>query len=313
MNQVRNTYSDLSKRLLTWNLRKLTAIMLVIALLLGIVATTFWYNELFMTNERRFWNAIGNSMSTQSVVRTLTNGGSGNQVVQQNRFFFGEETLAESRVEFTNRSATVDTSVATEGITTLDSQFSRYVAFETNEAREDGSVPNLDGLLGLWSGETVGEDGLEEARLNYVSELVTLAVFGNFDSAFRSSVVEAFRDNDVYQFDVNTVQEVVENDEVLLSYGVSVGLRAYAEQLQRSFMQAGLGDFPPLDPENYREDSRISARFLIRPEDNTLRGIQFGDRNETYANYGVIKDIEIPTPVLTPEELEAQVQQEIQG
>ncbi len=313
MNQVQSAYKNLEKNILTLNTRKLTAVMLVLAFVIGLISTIFWYNEVYMTNERRFWNALNNSMRTQSVVRTLTNGGTGNQVVQKNRFYFGEQTLAQSRVEFTNRSATANTSVVTEGISTLDGQFSRYSFFETDDVRDDGSIPNLDAVLGQWAGETVDEAGLEEARLNYVSELVTLAVFGDYDANFRSSVIDAFKQNNVYQIDEANTGEVVEDGETLISYPVSIVIRNYAEQLQRAFVQAGLGDFPPLNPENYREDSRINAQFLIRPQDNSIRAINFGDRNETYSNYGVRQEVEVPTPVFTPEELESQVQQEIQG
>lgn len=313
MNQAQKTYKQLEKKILTLNVKKLTAVMIIMALVIGVVSTIFWYNDVYMTNERRFWNALDNSMSTKSVVRTLVNGGSGNQVVQNNRFFFGDQTLAQSRVQFTNRSATANTTVVTEGISTLEGQFSRYSFFETDDARDDGSIPNLDAVIGQWAGETVDEAGLEEARLNYVSELVTLAVFGDFDANFRSSVIDAFQSKNVYQLDVANITETVENGETVISYPVSIVIKNYAEQLQRAFQRAGLGDFPPLNPDNYREDSRINAQFLVRSRDNTIRAINFGDRREEYSNYGVQKEIVIPTPVFTPDELESQVQQEIQG
>ena len=294
-------------------IKKLTSVFLVFAIVIGTGATIFWYKDIYMTPERRFWSAIDNSLSTKSVVRTLTSGGTGNQVVQDNRFVFSQEDFAESRVEFTNRSATVDTFVVTEGLTTLDSQYSRYVSFDTNDTREDGSTADINNVLGEWAGVTADDESKEEARLNYVSELVTLALFGDYTSSQRSSIIDSLESGDTYRVNYDGVSEgEVESDEVLF-YPVSVGLKSYASTLQNSFESAGLGGFPPLNPDNYREDARVNAIFAVRTRDNALVGIQFGDRSEEYSNYGALRELSVPDVKFTPEELEAIVQEEIQG
>ena len=56
--------------------------------LIGLAGGYLWYSRLYLTNERRFWMAIENSMATQSVTRTLISGGSGNKVTQTQQFFF---------------------------------------------------------------------------------------------------------------------------------------------------------------------------------------------------------------------------------
>ncbi len=306
--------TSITDRIAGWDIRSIVTKFVIAGAVIGVIATIFWYKDVYMTDERRFWSAIDNSMSTTSVVRTLTNGGTGNQVVQDNRFYFAPEKLTESKVTFENRSATVNTSVVTEGINTLDAQYSRYVSFETNDPREDGSIPSLDSLLGKWAGETVeGDDAREQSRLNYVSELVTLAIFGNFSANTRQEVVSELRSGNAYEVDYANVTENIVDGEAVLNMQVSVGLQEYARQLQNAFMTAGYGDFPPLNPENYREGSRISAQFVIRKRDNMIVGINFGDRSEAYGNYGVQKNVEIPQPEFTPEELEGRVQEEIQG
>lgn len=311
---MRFSRSSITETIAGWNIKKIAMQLVAAGLVIALVSSIFWYKDVYMTDERRFWSAVDNSMSTSSVVRTLTSGGTGNQVVQKNRFYFTPVDINESMVAFDNRTATASTSVVTEGINTLDSQYSRYVSFETTDAREDGSIPSLDNVLGKWAGETLeGEEALEQARLNYVSELVTLVVFGNFTQDVRSDVVNALKDSNAYDVGYTAVTEDIVDGEEVLYYPVSVGLRAYAQQLQDSFKRAGLGEFPPLNPENYSEDSRISAQFTVRKRDNAITSIDFGDRSETYSNYGVQKNVEIPSPEYTPQELEAQVQKEIQG
>ena len=295
------------------NYKKLTAVFLLLSFVIGTTATVFWYKDIYLSPERRFWSAIDNSLSTKSVVRTLTSGGTGNQVVQDNRFVFTETDFAESRVEFTNRSATVDTFVVTEGLTTLDSQYSRYVSFDTNDTREDGSTADIDEVLGQWAGATVDEERREEARLNYVSELVTLALFGDYSSSLRAGIIDSLQSADTYRVNYEAVSEGEIDENAVFFYPVSVGLKSYASILQDSFESAGLGGFPPLDPENYREDARVNATFAIRKRDNALVGVQFGDRSEQYSNYGALRELSIPEVKFTPEELEAIVQEEIQG
>jgi hypothetical protein len=313
INRLKQVNVNVKKSLLALNLRKVALRLTALAVVLAIVSGVFWYKDIYMTDERRFWLAMDNSMATPSVVRTLTSGGTGNQVIQENRFFFSPDVLSQSRVEFSNRSATVETTVVTEGISTLDSQFSRYIQFETNDPREDGTVPSLDEVLGKWAGQTAPEEEEENARLNYVSELVTLAIFGNFDPAYRSQVIETFKSNDTYRIATQNIVEDTVNGETVLVYPVSVGLQSFAEQLQAGFVRTGLGDFPPLNPDNYREDSRVSAQIAVRKKDNTIVGILFGDRQESYQNYGVQKEVELPSPEFTPQELETTVQNLVQG
>jgi len=295
-------------------IKKLTSVFLVFAIVIGTGATIFWYKDIYMTPERRFWSAIDNSLSTKSVIRTLTSGGTGNQVIQNNRFVFSQDDFVESRVEFTNRSATVDTFVVTEGLTTLDSQYSRYVSFDTNDTREDGSTADINNVLGEWAGVTADDESKEEARLNYVSELVTLALFGDYSSDQRSTIVGSLESSNTYRVNYDGVSEgEVDDDDEVLFYPVSVGLKSYASTLQNSFESAGLGGFPPLNPDNYREDARVNAIFAVRTRDNALVGIQFGDRSEEYSNYGALRELSVPDVKFTPEELEAIVQEEIQG
>jgi len=303
----------LEARVLSWDLRKLTKQILFFSFILAIAVVYLWYARLYMTNERRFWLAIENSMSTRSVTRTINNGGTGNAVVQSQRFAFSPQMASESKVTFDQKSALVETSVATEGVLFPDAQYSRYTAFETNQQKPDGTVPSLDSVLGKWEGNDVAEDNLDEARLGYVSELVSLVIFGNFDDAFRDDVVSQFKDKDVYGLNLlNVTENNVEGQDVL-SYSASISLREYATQLQRAFVRAGYGEFPPLNPENYRADSKIPATILVSKKNNNIVGVSFGDRNELYSGYGINRLVERPEVEYGPGELEAIVQNEIQG
>lgn len=297
--------------LASWDLRKLARNMTIFAVLIGLTGFYLWYSRMYMTDERRFWLAIENSMATQSVTRTVESGASGNKVIQDQQFHFSPQKATKSQVSFVQKSATVDTQVKTEGVTFPDSSYSRYTYFVSNQKKDDGNLINLERVIGKWEASVASEEELESSKSNYTGEMVTLAVFGNFSPDTRHSILSEFKNNDTYQITTDQITETEVNGRKAKAIPVSVGLRSFATQLQRAFIEAGYGEFAPLNPENYREDARLPASFVIDPRNNTIVGIQFGDRQETYSGYGINKKVEVPQAEFGSGELEAIVQEEI--
>ncbi len=313
LNVVEKPYKFVIVRITGWDLRKLTKRIIILGVILSLVGSYFWYNKLYMTNERKFWSAINNSLSTKSVTRSIKSGGSGNEVLQSQRFAFAPQMASESKVRFNQKSALVDTTVVTEGVLFPDAQYSRYVAFSTNQTKSDGTTPTLENIIGKWEANVVAESDLEQAKLTYVSELVTLVMFGNYSADFRQDLLTQLKSGNVYAVNYDDVKEDEVNGEKADVYLVSVGLKEYARQLQRAFVVAGYGEFPPLDPDNYREDSRINARFFVSQNTNSIIGVGFGSREESYSGYGINRTIVRPKTFFGPGELERIVQEEIQG
>lgn len=317
--QFKSRAQSVKNNFLAMNLRKITTFMLIASIAVGIVTALFWYERVFLDEERRFWNAISTSMSTPSVVRTLTEGGTGNQVIQDYRFHFAPQQVIENKVSFVNRSSTDNVSIMTEGRVFPSEQYLRYTQF-TNVDSQGNNVSDIDDLLGAWAyqkGQGQGESE-EDSRVAYLSEYVTLAIFGNFDANYRNQVINEMRDNNVYGLLINepTEQEIPrrfedDNTQTVLSYSVSVNLRRYAEILNKSFEQAGYGNFPPLNPDNYREDQTVNGQIHISKDNGTIVGIDFGGREERYTNYGVVKNIDRPEYDRTVEELQLQVQEKL--
>jgi len=304
-----STKTKIHNRIGHWNFKKITRYAVVFGAVILIATSYLWYTRMYMNPERRFWTALNNSMATPSVVRTLTQGGSGNQVVQDYRFHFAPQRLVENKVVYTEKSASTDTSVSTEGVIFPTEQFLRYTAFSDTRADAEKSQ-NIDSVLGKWASQT--SQNTDEARLNYLSEQVSLVIFGNYNSNFRHEMMSELQKRQVYGTSLNTPLEDNVNDQPVYVYTISVKLRDYAELLNKAFVAAGYGEFSPLNPENYREDSLINGTILVSKKYNTVVGVSFGGRDEKYGNYGVLKQIEKPEASLTVEELQAQVQQLLQ-
>jgi hypothetical protein len=291
-----------------WNFVKLTRYFMVIGALIAIITSYFWYSQIYMSPERRFWTAINNSMVTPSVVRTLTEGGSGNEVIQDFRFHFAPQRVVENKVQFSQKSATVDTYVVTEGIVFPNEQFLRYSAFRSET--DEQSAFDLESVIGLWASETNTDP--EESSLSYLGEQVTLAIFGNFDANVRNGFMKQLKEKNVYGSELGLALEDEIDGQTVLNYSVAVSLKDYVSILNESFIAAGYGEFPALNPENYRDGSTVKSNFYVNKRNNTIVGISFGDRQEKYSNYGVLKTVESPQADLTIEELQTKIQTLVQ-
>jgi hypothetical protein len=301
--------TKLKNRIGHWNFKKITQYMLLMGFVLLSVTGYFWYTRMYMTAERRFYLALENSMATPSVVRTLSQGGSGNQVVQQYRFHFSPQRAVENKVVFTEKSATTDTEVATEGIVFPTEQFLRYSYFR--DSRSDAeTTANIDSLLGAWAKQEMEDP--EQAALNYLSEQVSLVIFGNYGPSVRTEMIKQFKERQVYGTELNKPANDTSNGEATLLYAVAVDLRDYAELLNKAFVLAGYGEFAPLNPDNYEPGSIVNGSIVVRKRDNAVVGVNFGGREERYGNYGVIKQVERPESTMTVEELQSEVQRLLQ-
>lgn len=308
---LKSGYRKLENNIIAWDLKKLTRYMFVFGVGVGLVGSYVWYSQMYMTNERRFWVAIENSMAIPSVTRSLTSGGSGNQVVQEQQFHFSPQKASRSYVSFVQKSATVDTAVETEGVSFLDSQFSRYTAFRSNQTKDDGSEISLDNILGKWEGTTISEENKDVARSNYLGEMVSLAIFGNYDAAFRHETIRIFKESDTYKVNAGAITEDKIDGTSVILVPVSVGLKSFATQLQNAFVKSGYGQFDALNPENFTENSRIAAQFTINKRTKTIEKISFGSREESYSGYGINRQVVAPNAEYDSGELEAIVQEEI--
>lgn len=312
LNTVNMTFKEkVNSRLTSWDLKKLTRNMVLLAIPFALVGSYFWYTRLYMDTERRLWVAINNSMATTSVTRTLTSGGTGNQVVQKQQFFFSPQTVSKSTVDFTQKTATVETNVATEGVAYLDRQYSRYTRFDTNQKKADGTTPSLVSLLGKWGNTVTSEEEKQSVKDAYVGEMISLVVFGNLDAQLRHELMNELKTNGVYRISQVAVYDDVLDNETVTAIPVTVKLKGYATVLQKSFVASGYGEFAPLNPDNYSDTSELKATLFVSKKDNTIRGVQYGERQEHYGGYGVNTKVIEPTADMSGADLESKVREEI--
>lgn len=288
-----------------WNYRVLAKYFVVFGVVIVLVTSYFWYTRLYMTPERRFWSALNNSMATPSVVRTLSQGNEGNKVVQDFRFYYGEEKILQNNISYNETNAASSTNVETEGIVYFpQDQYLRYNAFSNSQNGKKSA--DIDDLLGVWALQKNNDP--ERSRLDYVSELISLAIFGNFDAKYRNETINQMKEQNVYGEVNNGVSKDVDGEAVVV-YETSVKLKPYVTLLNNAFVRAGYGNFTALNPDDYQNEPSLPVTVTVRKKDNTIRSIDYSGRVEQYSNYGVKNLIERPDATLSVEALQRRVQE----
>lgn len=300
----------LKLRLSTINYKKLALRMSVLAVVLVVGAGYIAYTRLYLTKERRFWQAIQNSMSTQSFVREVTSGGTGNRTVEKTRLNFGAEASIDKISSVSAKSATSESNVTTRSIMTPSAQYISYSNIFTTEKKASGEPFNFDSVNGIWAVQAQGTtpQELDQLKLEYVQQQVSIVPFGNLNAATRRTIINELKQSDVYEIDyTNIVKQEVEG-KTYMAYPVRVKLRQYVAILQKHFDAMGFGMFPSLDPSQYAEKSRYNATLLLDLNSSTLRGISSSNQSEIYTNYGVSQKAPIPDKTVSLEDLQSKLQ-----
>lgn len=292
------------------NYKKLTKRLVILSAILLAMSGYFAYNKLYLTNERRFWMAITNSMATRSVVRNVESGGTGNKTIETTRFNFGAESTVNRITSVGAKTATTESNVTTQNILTPTAQYVRYLDVSTSENKEDGNPYDFSKVKNVWAQQanaTTPEEA-DRLKLSYIQPHITLAPFGNLSANDRNAIVKQMKDTAVYEIDYNNplTQEVAGRN--YLVFSAKVKLKQYVTILQANFSAMGFGVFPPLKADNYPDKARYNVQFLIDPRDNTIAGIKLDNQTENYTNYGVNMPAPIPTSTIALDQLQQQLQ-----
>ena len=294
------------------NTKKLLAGMVLTSFVLFAVSGVLAYNKLYLTTERRFWLAIDNSLRTQSVVKEVQQGGTGNKQIDRIRYSFGNMPQLNKTTSISEKTATTESNVTTESLQTELEQFIRYLNISTNQKKESGDDYDFSSINNVWAKQTnaaaaegaTDEEVAKDAKLSFVQMHVTLAPFGNLPTTARRDIVNTLKSEKAYEIAYEAVtNELVDGEEYIL-YPVKVYTKKYVAVLQKHFMYMGYGEFPPLDPASYPDNARVNAQFLVRKRDNIFGGIVFNSLSERYSNYGASKKVAIPTTYITTDELQ---------
>ena len=131
--------------------KKLIKGTIVFAVLLSVISSYIWYTRVYLNTERRFWGAIENNLTINSVVRETRGGGSGNKSNEKTRFEFASQASQNKISSVSVKSATVESNVTTESILTPNAQYVRYLNVFSNQKKADGSNFDFSKITNVWA------------------------------------------------------------------------------------------------------------------------------------------------------------------
>ncbi len=297
----RTGYSRINKNKL---IKRVAAVGLVLLIINGYLA----YTRVYLSPERRFWMAIENNLTTSSVVRETQTGGTGNLNSEKTRFTFGAQAAQNKISSASLKSATSESNVTTQTVTTVKDQYIRYLNIFSSEKKESGDKYDFSKLENVWAMQprTTGKAAADSQRTAYIQPLVTLVPFGNLTASSRDKIMDSLKKVYVTDFKHVTYQDI--NDEKFIVYSVQVQTKKYVMALKQHFIASGLGEFAPLDPSAYPENAHVNAQFIINKKNNNLTAISFNNQSEHYTDYGITNQITIPTNTITLDELQQRLQ-----
>ncbi len=312
------------------NLRNISLVLLISGILILGGLGGFWfkteYNQPSRVKERLFWAAIDNALSTKSVVKTIKGSpNSADQAINQQRFIFGPENLIQSKFtrSISNPAESFSLNIQTESLEYPDGQtYTRYTRYDSSKNE------SIDEYLGVWGQQNVTDilsnqqDGkkdpaktsaaMQRYRQQYVNRMVTYVIFANLDPATRHNIVQRMKDQQVYRLKAEDSMFVQDDDgEDQLQATFDLKVKEYVQILNQVYEQAGYGS-TGLDPEKINIGT-ISGVLYIRPRDQVVSKIIYGNQTEYFSNHGVVKSPQKPDNALGYKELMLGLQKKLSG
>lgn len=279
-----------------------------LALVSAIFLGSFWYTNDYNTsekkNERMFWSAIENSLTTPSVMKTTQSGASGKLDTNQQLIYNSGERLVHTNyiTEVNNPAQSFELTVRTEALQYYSGDnFIRYTEYSSTDETSLGEY------VGLWASQSSDENTLEDYQIQYASGLVSVVLFADLNPSLRASVLEDLKD--AYQVNTRDVLFNTVDGEDLAQVTVSLKLREYIDVLNQVFAAQGYPDLGISSQDAGEGTLDISVE--IRTKDNTIARVIYGSVDEQYSNYGVVSRPERPLATLTYQELQQAVQKRL--
>jgi hypothetical protein len=282
-----------------------TSAMLVLSILLLGGAGYVWYKNILTDSDRVFYGMLGKSLQTDSVSRTVTQTSSLRNVKQTYNLTYRPTPIAESQTTIEQVGENRETNtVTTRSIGTKDLDFVQYTDIQITNVT---GKPETKEILGQWAKRDKNAETGEAPQL--LSEALFMFIpFGNLSDENKDQLTSKMRENKSYSFKEGKLE--MSGLRPVMSYDVAIKPKALVEVLSAYVQETGIGDASQLDPASYAQAEDVHVKITVDVLTRHLKEITFiGDtRAETYASYGVKRNIQLPKDTITISELQTRLQ-----
>jgi len=198
------------------------------------------------------------------------------------------------------------TKIMSETIATPEDNFSRYVGIETSQKAPGDKSFDFAPVLNQW-----GKQPVEAETSGAFSEALfgDLVAFANLPANRRNPIINDMKNNKVYTVDFSAVSKRRENGKLIYDYEVKVAPEQYLKALKQIDEATGLKQLTSLDESQFAGAEAIKFKVSIDAHAQQMVGLSYeGDnRTVTFANYGALVRVDIPTNTVTQVELQTRL------
>jgi hypothetical protein len=271
--------------------------------LLLLVAIMVWCVKLRTDPERVFWGTIQRSLSTQAVTIQAKQSNQGVSTDQTIRYSLGANNMSHSLTTLTQG----QTTVVNEMVATPTADYTRYVHIKTDQKKANGSPIDFSKVLGVW------------AKSQATNQFFTQAVFGatlpvggmgvpmaNLQPEVRNLLIKQIRDDRVYQISFDQTKKKRVDGRMQYTYEATIKPVTYVKLVKQFSSDLGLHGLDQIDPSNYKNQKPFKLLITVDVRTRQVVAITSAESHaqQTYTNYGVPVQIELPKKSISGTELQ---------
>jgi hypothetical protein len=278
-------------------------VIIVILLVAGVVV---WWQSVYVSPQRIFADMLVNNLSTASVTKNLVSTTNGSTLTQRINQQLGSSNSSRWIVTVQQKSA----AVTTDSIGTTTAGYVRYTQITPVKNRQA-----VDNVLGVWAKSTSANktSTLPNLFANSLLDLNAAPIppVGNPTPASRNAMIDYIKTQGVFTVDYSKVTKSVINGRQVENFPVSVKLAPYIRLMQAFANAYGLKQLDQLSASQYQSAAPVKITIAVDRLSHQMTRVSYPTTgfSETYTDYGVARNVTIPSKTIT----ETDLQQRLSG
>jgi hypothetical protein len=279
--------------------KPISAIAGLLLAVVVIVAAISWHT--YTGPKRAFNDMLVNNLTTSAVTKSIVSTTSTTASLQQANLQLNGSDATHWLVTTEQKSG----SVTTESIGTQNAGYVRYVHIQGADKSK-----SYDSLVNVWAKSSKNDTNKSLGSLFSQTMLdvsiVPIPPIGNVNADSRRDMLEYMKGEAVFTPDYAHVKKGVVNGRKVYEYPVSVKLAPYFRVMQAFAHVYGLKDLDSISPSDYQSVEPIKLTISVDTLSHQMLRVSHAASgfSETFSDYGITKNITIPTHTTTTVELQ---------
>ena len=203
--------------------------LVVGGILLLVISAFVWWTQVYENPYNVYWGMLDSSLQVSSVTKHITQNSQGANLDQYITLEFGANNLAHGKTILKNATSTV----TTESIGTLGSNYVRYTDIRSSQKDPQGKSLQFGAVLGKWAKSPVANTAAQTASTPFLVQAMiglsggNLVPMGNLSAAERQNLVRQLHQNAIFNTAFGNVKKQKANGKTVYVYAVAIEPVAY--------------------------------------------------------------------------------------